>query len=58
MEKDRKKGFAYLKKAADMGDVSACYFLGFSHHRGLFENDNPNAQVPIRGNQLYSGEWA
>ena len=46
MEKDRKKGFAYLKKAADMGDVSACYFLGFSHHRGLFENDNPNAQVP------------
>ena len=89
------KGFNYLKKAADQGDVSACYFLGFSHHRGLFENDNPNAKVPttskpgeggaklcekdvkkaqdyliramrqgdpealfIRGNQLYSGEWA
>ena len=40
------KGFNYLKKAADQGDVSACYFLGFSHHRGLFENDNPNAKVP------------
>lgn len=29
-----------------MGDISACYFLGFAYHKGLFENDNPNAQVP------------
>lgn len=29
-----------------MGDISACYFLGFSYHKGLFENDNPNAPVP------------
>lgn len=44
--KDRVRGFNYLKRAADLGDISACYFLGFSYHKGLFENDNPNAQVP------------
>ena len=40
------KGFGYLRRAAELGDISACYFLGFSYHKGLFENDNPNAPVP------------
>ena len=29
-----------------MGDVNACFFIGFSFHKGLHENDNPNAAVP------------
>ena len=40
------KGFGYLRRAAELGDISACYFLGFSYHKGLYENDNPNAPVP------------
>lgn len=40
------KGFRYIERAAKLGDISACYFLGFAHHHGLFEHDNPNAAQP------------
>lgn len=52
------RGYSYLRKAADKGDVNACFFVGFSFHKGLHENDNPNAAVPTTskpgegGNQL------
>ena len=54
--KDRVRGFAYLKRAADLGDISACYFLGFAYHKGLFENDNPNAAVPTTSKEGEGGE--
>ena len=54
--KDRVRGFTYLKRAADLGDISACYFLGFAYHKGLFENDNPNAAVPTISKEGEGGE--